>query len=244
MLQFFAELKRRNVFRVGIAYVFFAELKRRNVFRVGIAYVVTAWLVIQVVETIFPAFGFGDAAVRTAVILLAVGFPLVLIFSWLFQLTPEGLKLDRDVDRSGPVLTHAGKRLDRAIIVVLALALGYFAIDKFLIDPARDAAREELISERARTEAIIGSFGENSLAVLPFVNMSNDVENEYFSDGVAEEVLNLLAKIPDLRVISRSSSFSFRGKDIDIPSIAEALNVALVLEGSVRRYRGRLRDPG
>jgi TolB-like protein/Flp pilus assembly protein TadD len=220
---------------------FFAELKRRNVFRVGIAYVVTAWLVIQVVETIFPAFGFGDAAVRTAVILLAVGFPLVLIFSWLFQLTPEGLKLDRDVDRSGPVLTHAGKRLDRAIIVVLALALGYFAIDKFLIDPARDAAREELISERARTEAIIGSFGENSLAVLPFVNMSNDVENEYFSDGVAEEVLNLLAKIPDLRVISRSSSFSFRGKDIDIPSIAEALNVALVLEGSVRRYGDEVR---
>lgn len=220
---------------------FFEELKRRNVFRVGIAYVVTAWLVVQVVETIFPAFGFGDAAVRTAVIVLAIGFPLVLIFAWLFQLTPEGLKLDRDVDRSRPVLPHAGKKLDRAIIVVLALALGYFAIDKFVIDPARDATREALITERARTEAIIGSFGQNSLAVLPFVNMSNDVENEYFSDGVAEEVLNLLAKIPDLRVISRSSSFSFRGKDIDIPSIAEQLNVALVLEGSVRRYGDQVR---
>jgi TolB-like protein/Tfp pilus assembly protein PilF len=220
---------------------FFEELKRRNVFRVGIAYVVAAWLVVQVVETIFPAFGFGDAAVRTAVIVLAIGFPLVLIFSWIFQLTPEGLKLDRDVDRSGPVLPHAGKKLDRAIIVVLAIALGYFAIDKFVIDPARDAAREEQITERARTEAIIDSFGENSLAVLPFVNMSNDVENEYFSDGVAEEVLNLLAKIPDLRVISRSSSFSFRGKDMDIPSIAEQLNAALVLEGSVRRYGDQVR---
>jgi TolB-like protein/Flp pilus assembly protein TadD len=219
----------------------FEELKRRNVFRVGIAYVVTAWLVIQVVETIFPAFGFGDAAIRTAVIVLAIGFPLVLIFSWLFQLTPEGLKLDRDVDRSGPVLPHTGKKLDRAIIVVLTLALGYFAIDKFVIDPARDAAREVEIAEQAQTEAIIGSFGQNSLAVLPFVNMSNDVENEYFSDGVAEEVLNLLAKIPDLRVISRSSSFSFRGKDIDIPSIAEQLNVALVLEGSVRRYGDQVR---
>jgi adenylate cyclase len=220
---------------------FFEELKRRNVIRVGIAYVVTAWLVVQVVETIFPAFGFGDAAIRTAVIVLAIGFPLVLIFSWLFQLTPEGLKLDKDVDRSQPVPHHTGQKLDRAIIVVLALALGYFAIDKFVIDPARDAAREALITERAQTEAIIGSFGQNSLAVLPFVNMSNDVENEYFSDGVAEEVLNLLAKIPDLRVISRSSSFSFRGKDIDIPSIAEQLNVALVLEGSVRRYGDQVR---
>jgi len=220
---------------------FFGELKRRNVIRVGAAYVVAAWLLIQVVETIFPAFGFGDAAVRTAVIVLAIGFPLFLIFAWLFQLTPEGLKLDRDVDRSVPVLPHAGKKLDRAIIVVLAIALGYFAIDKFVIDPARDAAREVEITERARTEAIIDSFGENSLAVLPFVNMSNDVENEYFSDGVAEEVLNLLAKIPDLRVISRSSSFSFRGKDIDIPSIAEQLNAALVLEGSVRRYGNQVR---
>ena len=124
---------------------------------------------------------------------------------------------------------------------VLALALGYFAIDKFVVDPARDAAREERVAERARTEAFIGSFGRNSLAVLPFVNMSNDVENEYFSDGVAEEVLNLLAKIPNLRVISRSSSFSFRGKDIDIPSIAEQLELALILEGSVRRYGNQVR---
>jgi len=220
---------------------FFEELKRRNVLRVGIAYTVTGWLVIQVVETIFPAFGFGDAAVRTAVIVLAIGFPMVLIFSWLFELTPEGLKRDRDVDRSRPVSHRAGQKLDRAIIVVLALALGYFAFDKFVIDPARDAAREARVTERARTEAFIGSFGQNSLAVLPFVNMSNDVENEYFSDGIAEEVLNLLARIPNLRVISRSSSFSFRGKDIDIPSIAERLDVAFVLEGSVRRYGDQVR---
>lgn len=220
---------------------FFEELKRRNVFRVGIAYVVAAWLVIQVVETVFPAFGFGDAAIRTAVIVLAIGFPLALILSWIYELTPEGLKLDKDVDRSRPVLHHTGRKLDRAIIVVLALALGYFAIDKFVIDPERDAAREELVTERARTEAIIDSFGQNSLAVLPFVNMSSDADNEYFSDGVAEEVLNLLAKIPDLRVISRSSSFSYRGKDIDIPSIAEQLNVALVLEGSVRKYGNQVR---
>lgn len=220
---------------------FFEELKRRNVFRVGIAYVVAAWLVIQVVETIFPAFGFGDAAVRTAVIVLAIGFPLSLILSWVYELTPEGLKLDKDIDRSGPALPRAGRKLDRAIIVALALALGYFAIDKFVIDPARDAAREERVTERARTEGFIDSFGQNSLAVLPFVNMSNDADNEYFSDGVAEEVLNLLAKIPDLRVISRSSSFSFRGKDIDIPTIAEQLNVALVLEGSVRRYGNQVR---
>jgi TolB-like protein/Tfp pilus assembly protein PilF len=220
---------------------FFEELKRRNVFRVGIAYVVAAWLVIQVVETILPAFGFGDEVVRAVVIVLAVGFPIVLVFSWIFELTPEGLKLEKDVDRSRSIPHHTAKKLDRAIIVVLALGLGYFAIDKYVIDPARDAAREAQITEKARTEAIIDSFGQNSLAVLPFVNMSSDAENQYFSDGVAEEVLNLLAKVPNLRVISRSSSFSFRDKDIDVPSIADKLNVGLVVEGSVRRYGNQVR---
>ncbi|NNE06700.1 MAG: tetratricopeptide repeat protein [Xanthomonadales bacterium] len=219
----------------------FSELQRRNVLRVGAAYIVSSWLLIQVAETIFPLFGFGDAPARMVVILLAIGFVPTLVISWVFELTPEGFKRESRIRAGETATPHGGKNLDRLIMVVLALAVGYFAFDKFVLDPARDAAREAQIAEDARTEAYIGSFGRNSLAVLPFANMSSDAENEYFSDGIAEEVLNLLAKIPGLRVISRSSSFSYRGKDLDIPSIAEQLNVALVLEGSVRRYGDQVR---
>ena len=219
----------------------FSELKHRNVLRVAIAYLAVSWLLIQIVETLFPIFGLADELVRLFVIILVIGFPLILIFSWLYELTPEGLKLEKDVDRTGSLAHHTGKRLDRAIIVVLALALGYFAVDKFVLDPARDAAREETVARQARTEALVESYGENSIAVLPFVNMSDDASNEYFSDGISEELLNLLAKIPQLRVISRSSAFSFKGKDIDIPTVAEKLNVAHVLEGSVRKAGNKVR---
>lgn len=219
----------------------FSELKHRNVLRVAIAYLAVSWLLIQIVETLFPIFGLADELVRLFVIILVIGFPLILIFSWLFELTPEGLKLEKDVDRTGPLAHHTGKKLDRAIIVVLALALGYFAFDKFVLDPSRDAAREETVARQARTDALVESFGENSIAVLPFINMSDDASNEYFSDGISEELLNLLAKIPQLRVISRSSAFSFRGKDIDIPTLAEQLNVAHVLDGSVRKAGNNVR---
>ena len=219
----------------------FSELKRRNVLRVAVAYLAVAWLLIQIVETLFPVFGLSDALIRLVVILLAIGFPLTLIFSWLYELTPEGLKLERDVDRSRSVAHHTGKKLDRAIIVVLALSLGYFALDKFVLDPARDAIREESVAQQARSEALVESYGDKSIAVLPFVNMSSDAEQEYFSDGISEELLNLLAKIPELRVISRSSSFSYKGKEVSIPIVAEQLNVAHILEGSVRKTGNRVR---
>jgi TolB-like protein len=219
----------------------YAELKRRNVLRVGAAYVVTAWLIIQVVETIFPAFGFGDAAVRIATIVLAIGLVPALILAWAFELTPEGLKKDEDVDRTLPVSVKAGKRLDRMILVVLALALGYFAFDKFVLDPARDAALVEEATQQARSDALVESYGDKSIAVLPFVNMSDDAGNEYFSDGISEELLNLLARIPDLRVIARTSSFAFKGKDLTAREIARELEVAHVLEGSVRKAGDRVR---
>ncbi len=198
----------------------YSELKRRNVLRVAIGYLAASWLLIQIVETLFPIFGLADELVRLFVIVLVIGFPLILIFSWLYELTPEGLKLEKDVDRTVSVAHDAGKRLDRGIIVVLTLALGYFAFDKFVLDPARDAAREETVARQARTEALVESYGENSIAVLPFVNMSDDASNEFFSDGISEELLNLFATIPQLRVISPSSTFSFKGKDIDIPTLA------------------------
>jgi len=213
----------------------YQELQRRNVVRVALGYVVSAWLLIQVVETIFPLYGFDEGPARIIVTVLAIGFPLTLILSWIYELTPEGLKLDRDVDRSRSIAHHTGKKLDRGIIVILTLALGYFAVDKFVLDPVRDTEREEAVANQVRSDALVQSFGDKSIVVLPFVDMSPLGDQEYFSDGIAEELLNLLAKIHDLRVISRSSAFSFKGKDIDVPQIAEQLNVAHVIEGSVRK---------
>lgn len=223
----------------------FNELKRRNVFRVAAAYIVTAWLVIQVVETIFPAFGFTDAAVRYVVIAFAIGLAPVVIFSWAFEITPEGLRKEADLDREALIPSRAGKQLDRVIMVVLALALGYFAFDKFVLTPQRQAKQLAEATQEARqeghSEALVQAYGDKSIAVLPFVDMSTDKDQEYMSDGIAEELLNLLAKVPDLRVISRSSSFAYKGEKIDIPEVARKLNVGHILEGSVRKAGEQLR---
>jgi TolB-like protein len=221
---------------------FFHELKRRNVIRVATAYVVTAWLLIQVADTVLPVFGSSDFALRIVIVILTAGLLPVVVFTWAFEFTPEGLKRDQDVDRSLPRIAETGKRLDRIIMVMLALALGYFALDKFVLDPRRDATREQAVAERARTQALLESYGDKSIAVLPFVNLSGDPEQEYFSHGVSEELLNLLAQIPELRVISRSSSFVFRGQNLEVPQIAERLNVSHVLEGSVRKSGDRIRS--
>jgi adenylate cyclase len=224
---------------------FLVELRRRNVLRVAAAYVVVSWLVIQVVETIFPAFGFSDAAIRIVVIVFGIGLLPVLILAWAFEITPEGLKLEKDVDRSQSITPHTGKKLDRMIMVVLALALGYFAFDKFVLSPQRQAAELATATEEAhlegRTEALVESYGDHSIAVLPFVDMSQEGDQEYFSDGIAEELLNLLAKIPELRVISRSSAFSYKGKDFKLGVVARELNVANILEGSVRKAGNQVR---
>jgi len=224
------------------------ELKRRNVLRVGAAYAVVAWLLIQVAETLFRLFGFGDTPARIVVIVLAIGFIPAMVFAWAFELTPDGLKKDKDVDRSQTITVLTGKRLDRAIMVVLALALGYFAFDKFLLSDVREAAKEvrraeEIADARlaGRSEALVDSYGDKSIAVLAFDDMSPERDQEYLSDGIAEELLNLLAKTPDLRVISRSSAFSYKGKQIKLPDVARELNVAHILEGSVRKDGNRIR---
>lgn len=219
----------------------FRELKRRNVFRVGAAYVVVAWLLIQVAETIFPLFGFGDTPARIVVIVLAIGLLPALVLSWVFEFTPEGLKRDDEVDRSLAIDLRNAKRLDRIIMVVLVLAVGYFAVDKFVFSESREASIAEQAREEGRTEALVSSYGDKSIAVLAFEDMSSAGDQEYLSDGIAEELLNLLAKVPDLRVISRSSAFSFKGQSVEIPEIARRLNVAHILEGSVRKSGNRLR---
>ena len=217
------------------------ELKRRNVFRVAAAYIVAGWLVVQVVETVLPAFGFGDGAIRVTVIFFAIGFIPALIFSWVFELTPDGIKKESDIDRDASTTPQTGKRLDRIILVVLAAAVLFFAFDKFILSESRENVIAEQARQEGRTEALVQSYGDKSIAVLSFVDMSPDGDQEYFSDGIAEELLNLLAKIPELRVISRSSAFSYKGKDTKISEIAAELNVAHILEGSVRKAGNQIR---
>jgi adenylate cyclase len=226
----------------------FSELKRRSVLRIAAAYVVAAWLVIQVTETIFPLFGFDDMPARIVVIVLAIGFVPAMVLAWIFELTPEGLRKDDDLDRSRSIAPHAGKKLDRIIMVVLALALGYFAVDKFVLDPQRQAASlaqkaDDLEDARleGRSQALKESFDDNTVAVLPFTNLSPDPEQENFADGMTEELLNILAKIPSLRVTARTSSFYFKGRDLSIARIADALNVKHIIQGSIRRSGNRVR---
>jgi len=219
----------------------FSELNRRNVFRVAIAYLAAAWLLTEVAGTLFPMFGFGDAPARITVIILAIGFPLFLIFSWVFELTPEGLKLEKDIDRSVSMTRKTGKRLDRTIIVLLALAVSYFAVDKFIVDPARDAALVEETARQIRSDVLIESYGDKSIAVLPFVPLSSGQDDGYFADGLTEEILNALAQLPDLQVTGRTSAFFFKGQNVPVPEVADQLNVAHIVEGSVRRDAKRVR---
>jgi adenylate cyclase len=211
------------------------------VFRAGAAYLAVAWVIVQIAETTFPAFGLGDDAVRVVIILLAIALVPALALAWVFELTPEGLKRDDDLEPGSELSLRTNRMLDRLIVATLALGLAYFAFDKFALEPQRDRVREEAAAQRGRTEALVESYGDKSIAVLPFVNMSPDPEQEYFSDGIAEELLNLLARIPELRVISRSSSFTYKGKDLRLTQIAEELNVVHLLEGSVRKSGDRIR---
>ena len=219
----------------------FQELQRRNVIRVATAYVVVAWLIIQIVETIFPAFGFSDKAVRIVVIVLGIGFVPALVGAWIYQFTPEGLKLDKDGRHAAEEPRDGLHKFDRAIIVVLVLGVSYFAIDKFVLAPDRAEIRDARVAEAAAAKALTGFYGDQSIAVLPFENLSSDPEQRHLGDGIAEEVLNLLTHIRQLRVISRSSAFALRDLNLEIPEIAERLDVAHILEGSVRKSGNRVR---
>jgi TolB-like protein len=219
----------------------FNELKRRNVFRVGAAYVVAAWLLIQVVETIFPLFGFDETPARIVVIVLAIGLVPSMIFAWVFELTPEGVKKEKDIDRSQLDTPQSNQKLNRMIMVVLALALGYFTFDKFVLDPAEDVQIAESAHQEGRSAALTESLGDKSIAVIPFVNISDDPGNEFFCDGLTEEILTLLAKIPELKVIGRTSSHSFKGINEDLREIGRKLGVKTLLEGSVRKAGKRVR---
>src|SRR5437660_2635090 len=217
---------------------FFSELKRRNVLRVAGLYLVGAWLVVQVAGTVLPMFGAPEWLPRTIVVLLAIGFVPAVILSWVFELTPEGLKRDEDVAPEQSVTQRTGRRMDRMIIVVLVLALGYFAFDKFVLAPRREAA---LVAGAAPNESK-SVINAKSIAVLPFENLSSDKENAYFTDGVQDEILTDLAKIADLKVISRTSVMQYKtGIARNLRDVGQQLGVAHLLEGSVQRAANRIR---
>ena len=212
---------------------FIAELRRRNVFRVAIAYVIVAWLVLQVGDTLAPALQLGDWVNSLLAFFLILGFPMAMFFAWAFELTPDGIKMEKDIDRGESITEVTGRKFDRLIIVVLVVAVGYFVFDKFVLDPSRDAELVDAAAEAAVEEQAIEL---NSIAVLPFADLSPEGDQEYFSDGIAEEILNVLVHVDDLSVASRTSSFGFKGQEaLGIPSIAEKLRVRHVLEGSVRK---------
>src|SRR5438034_2306652 len=201
---------------------FFTELKRRNVIRVAGLYLVGAWLLTQVSSTVLPMFGTPEWLPRTIVVLLAIGFVPAVIFSWVFELTPEGLKRDQDVAPEQSITPRTGRRMDRMIIVVLVLALGYFAFDKFVLAPRREAA---LVSSAVPNESK-SVINAKSIAVLPFENLSRDPDNAFFTDGVQDEILTGLAKIADLKVISRTSTQHYKSAPENLPEIARQLGVA------------------
>ncbi|MCH7538079.1 MAG: tetratricopeptide repeat protein [Proteobacteria bacterium] len=215
------------------------ELKRRNVLRVAVAYAIVSWLILQIADVLTPLLRLPEWVGGFVFLLLVIGFLLALILSWAYELTPEGLKKEKDVERSESITHVTGRKLDFAIIAMLVVALGYFSYDKFVLDPGRDAAEVEAAVQVA--SAVERQDSAKTIAVLPFVNMSDDASNEYFSDGISEEILNLLSKVSELRVTSRSSAFSFKGQNLDVPTMAARLNVAHILEGSVRKSGNDLR---
>ncbi len=204
------------------------ELKRRNVVRVAVAYTVVAWLLLQVADVVLNNIEAPSWVFRAILLVLAIGFPVALIISWAFELTPEGLKKDKDAVQSGSRKSPASRKLDFLVIGALTVALAIFSLDKFVWTDTTTANRT-------------GDPEKHSIAVLPFINMSSDKEQEYFSDGLAEELLNLLASIPELKVTSRSSAFVYKGKSTGIAEIGRELNVNHVLEGSVRRSGNTVR---
>jgi TolB-like protein len=204
----------------------FDELKRRNVFRVAVAYLAVAWLILQFADLVFENINAPDWVMQALMFLLAAGFPVAVLFAWAFEMTPEGIKREKDVDRSRSITRETGQKLNRMIIGVLVVAVALLLVDKF-------ALRQQDDIETVTTD--------KSVAVLPFVAMSRGEDDEYFADGLTEEILNSLTRVPELLVTARTSSFHFKGQDIPVPNIAEELGVAHIVEGSVRREGDRLR---
>jgi len=218
---------------------FIEELRRRNVFRVGIAYAISAWVLLQIVDLVLENIAAPGWIMQVFMLALLIGFPVALIFAWAFEMTPDGVKLEKDVDRSQSITHQTGQKMNRSIIIVLAVALAWFAWDRFSLGSVTPEIAQ--VQEVPEQQPPGTQSSEISVAVLPFVNMSDDKQNEYFSDGISEELLNVLVRVEGLRVPSRTSSFTFKGSDKKVTEIGKDLQVDHILEGSVRKAGDRIR---
>lgn len=221
---------------------FYNELKRRNVFRVAVAYLVASWLLLQIVDVLVPILDLPGWVGKLVFLVIVIGVIPVLIISWAYEMTPEGLKPESEVDHDQATTLQTAKKLDRVTILLLLIVTGIIMIDRFIpetvdqpVIPSKTLASGALMT--TAPAEVIGA----SIAVLPFVNMSAEPENEFFSDGIAEEILNVLARIPDLKVAARTSAFSYKGTKTNISRIAEELGVTHILEGSVRKSGNQVR---
>ncbi len=207
------------------------ELKRRNVIRVVVAYVVASWLVLQVADIVLQGIEAPAWVMKVFLLVLALGFPIVVLFSWAYELTPEGIKREQEVDRSQSITGHTGRKLNLITIAMLVAVLAVVVIERTMLP-----APGEVSSVVHTTTAT-----DKSIAVLAFEDLSPEGDQAYFADGLSEELLNVLAQVGDLKVAGRTSSFAFKGTNTDLREIGELLNVAHILEGSVRKAGDRIR---
>ena len=201
---------------------FFAELKRRNVYKVAVAYAVVAWLLIQAASIFFPAFDAPPWVMKIFIIVIIFGFPVALIFSWAYEITPEGIKLESEIEPNKSIKRRTGRKIVAVTIALAAVAAGLLAFTLFRTKSTTPLTTRAPITNK-------------SVAVLAFANLSDDKGSEYFSDGISEELLTVLQKIPGLHVAARTSAFSFKGKNATAQEIGQKLGVAHLVEGSVRK---------
>jgi TolB-like protein len=212
---------------------------------VGVAYALVAWVLLQAADFVLEVIDAPGWILQVFVLAAAIGLPIVLIFSWVFEMTPEGIRRESQIDRSQSITPQTARKLDRVIIVFLALAVVALLLDRFLLsepqnrEPATRTAVEA--SPPVAAPASASPRAKRSVAVLPFLALSNGPDDEYFADGLTEEILNALAQLPELLVTARTSAFSFKGQELPVQEIAAKLGVAHIVEGSVRRAGERLR---
>ncbi len=229
---------------------FFAELKRRNVFRVGIAYLISSWLLAQIAELLLDTFGAPDWTMKFIVVALLIGFPIAIFFAWAFELTPDGVKRETAVERDHSIAPQTGKKLNNTILVLMALAIAYLLFDKFSApaQPGTDHFSQQASSqtiganEKSALSPIEATTPKRqSIAVLPFANRSNEEGDLFFTDGIHDDLLTQLAKIADLKVVSRTSVMKYKNTEKTIPEIAAELGVSTILEGGIQRAGDRIR---
>jgi TolB-like protein len=204
---------------------FIQELQRRNVIKAAISYVVFSWVLIQAASILYPAIGWGQGAIRNTLIVLIIGFPVWIVFAYVFEWTPTGFKKTEDVAQENSIARSTSKKMNGIIIAGLSLAVLFLLADRIF----------------DFTDSTDATIGDKSIAVLAFTDMSPEKDQEYFSDGISEEILNLLTKIPDLKIVSRTSSFSYKGKELNIKKIGQELQVSHLLDGSIRKSGNTLR---